>query len=315
MNVQFQNYRIAEKLGSLCRSFSLVIILVVGLSQLSFAEFRPSSSLELSVWNQGSFELMLNNRTYTGRNVICLDDLRPGNYQIEVNQRIQNSYGQGGSGVRNLYKGRITIQAQRKLKAEIGRNRNICVISNERIRPVYSQACSCGQMNCQVQSHMQNNRPNYYQGMDCSCGQSNCNGNCQSRPVCGTGNGSLPMNNWTDDHGANNGNGQYYGNNNDHYSNYSAMGNQEFRILLQQLDDNYFDDQRMIIARQAIGQNRISTQQTISVLNTFNFESTKLEFAKYAYQKVIDPERYYLVNESFSFSSSIRELDAFITSN
>ena len=41
-------------------------------------------------------------------------------------------------------------------------------------------------------------------------------------------------------------------------------------------------------------------------------ESTKLEFAKYAYKRTYDIENYYKVNDAFTFESSIEELDAYI---
>ncbi len=323
MNVLVKKYRMVEKLGSLCRSISLFAVLLLGLVNFSFAESRGSSILELSIWNQGPFEVVLNNRTYRGREVLRVSDLSPGTHFIEVNQRIQNSYSNRGAGVRNVYRGKITIPAQRKLKAQITRNRSIRVLGSERLRPTPIQTCSCGQVNCQMHDNHgavgNQYRPISNHGDNCSCGQNGCGSNVL-RPVCGPV--DLPGNGWDnpydnsghDDWDNHNHDGYNdYGNND--YSNYNVMNNQDFSILLQQLDDNYFDDQRMIIARQAIGQNRINTDQVIAILNTFNFESTKLEFAKFAYQKVVDPQRYYLVNESFSFSSSIRELDDFIASN
>lgn len=328
MNVQEKKYRMVEKLGSLCRSISLFAVLFIGLVNYSFAESRGSSILELSIWNQGTFEVVIDNHTYRGRDVLRVNNLRPGNHYIVVNQRIQNSYGNGGAGVRNVYKGNITIPAQRKLKAQITRNRGIHVIGCERLRPAPVQTCSCGQINCQMHDNHGAGGNNYIpisnHGDNCSCGQNGCGAN-QSRPVCGPvdlpGNGwNNPYDNngyddWDGYHGQNHDHNGYSDNGNNNYSNYNVMNNQDFRILLQQLDDNYFDDQRMIIARQAIGQNRVSTDQVVAILGTFNFESTKLEFAKFAYQKVADPQRFYLVNESFSFSSSIRELDNFIASN
>jgi hypothetical protein len=44
-------------------------------------------------------------------------------------------------------------------------------------------------------------------------------------------------------------------------------------------------------------------------MKLFSFEATKLEFAKYAYNKVSDKENYYLVNDAFQFESSIEELN------
>ncbi|MCX7728498.1 MAG: DUF4476 domain-containing protein [Bacteroidia bacterium] len=44
-------------------------------------------------------------------------------------------------------------------------------------------------------------------------------------------------------------------------------------------------------------------------MKLFSFEETRLEFAKYAYSKVIDKENYYQVNDAFQFENSIEELN------
>jgi hypothetical protein len=43
-----------------------------------------------------------------------------------------------------------------------------------------------------------------------------------------------------------------------------------------------------------------------------SFESTRLDFAKFAYTYTLDKENYYMVNNAFSFSSSVAELNNFI---
>jgi hypothetical protein len=56
----------------------------------------------------------------------------------------------------------------------------------------------------------------------------------------------------------------------------------------------------------------VSSSQLSLILNEFDYESTKLEIAKYAYLYVYDPEKYYLINNVFEFSSSVDELNKYI---
>lgn len=44
----------------------------------------------------------------------------------------------------------------------------------------------------------------------------------------------------------------------------------------------------------------------------FNFESTRLELAKYAYGHTYDIANYYMLNDAFTFESSIEELNNYI---
>ncbi len=74
-----------------------------------------------------------------------------------------------------------------------------------------------------------------------------------------------------------------------------------------------FESDKKIIAEQAISTHRVKANQIYRILTMFSFESTKLKVAKFAYRYCIDKQNYYLVNNAFSFSSSIRELNNYIS--
>ena len=50
------------------------------------------------------------------------------------------------------------------------------------------------------------------------------------------------------------------------------------------------------------------------MLGVFSFEDSRLDFAKFAYDRTHDIGNYYKVNEGFTFESSIEELNDFIQS-
>ncbi|MCI5058803.1 MAG: DUF4476 domain-containing protein [Flavobacteriales bacterium] len=75
-----------------------------------------------------------------------------------------------------------------------------------------------------------------------------------------------------------------------------------------------FDRDRLRIAQQGLNGRNVTAAEVSDLMNCFNFESTRLKFAKYAYGRTLDPENYYLVNNSFRFSSSIDRLHHFIGS-
>ena len=47
-------------------------------------------------------------------------------------------------------------------------------------------------------------------------------------------------------------------------------------------------------------------------MQLFNFESSRLEFAKFAYPYTFDQGNYYKLNDAFQFESSIDELNEFV---
>ena len=75
-----------------------------------------------------------------------------------------------------------------------------------------------------------------------------------------------------------------------------------------------FDDTRLTVAKQIAKSNCLTTTQIKDIMSVFGFEETKLEFAKYAYDFCYDKNQYYLINDAFSFDSSIDELNTYIES-
>ena len=86
----------------------------------------------------------------------------------------------------------------------------------------------------------------------------------------------------------------------------------EFGNIAAAVCNRPFDSDKLLIAKQAIGCKMVSAGQVGRLMGHLTFESTKLDFAKWAYRHCWDRQNYYLVNDAFTFSSSIRELDNFI---
>ncbi|MDD2411338.1 MAG: DUF4476 domain-containing protein [Bacteroidales bacterium] len=91
-----------------------------------------------------------------------------------------------------------------------------------------------------------------------------------------------------------------------------AMPTADFNQATAQIKKTSFADSKMKIAQQITRSNCLSVNQIIEICKLFSFEDNKLEFAKFAYDFTFEKNKYYLVNEVFSFSSSRDELDSFI---
>lgn len=88
------------------------------------------------------------------------------------------------------------------------------------------------------------------------------------------------------------------------------MSQNDFSQLLRVIESKSFESTRREITMGAIAGNYFTSNQIRQLLNTFTFESTKIEVAKKAYHKVVDPDKYYVVYDAFSFESSINDLQA-----
>ena len=86
----------------------------------------------------------------------------------------------------------------------------------------------------------------------------------------------------------------------------------EFDQMIQSLGNYNFESTRMTVAKQLINNNYFSSRQVARLMQQMTFESSKLELAKYAYSKTVDKSNYFIVNDQFSFESSITALSDYI---
>lgn len=100
-----------------------------------------------------------------------------------------------------------------------------------------------------------------------------------------------------------------------YYNTSPVAPNFNFGELMYTLRNQRFDSDRLSIARQAIYNNYLDSYQIREVMSVFSFEDSKLQFAKDAYFTCLDKQNYYRINDMFTYSSSIRELEQFIYVN
>jgi hypothetical protein len=89
----------------------------------------------------------------------------------------------------------------------------------------------------------------------------------------------------------------------------------EFQEAKQTIQHQSFSSSMMTTARQVIANNCLRTSQVEALMRLFSFESDKLALAKFAYPYTYDQGNYYRLNDTFSFESSIRELDEYLQSH
>jgi len=56
----------------------------------------------------------------------------------------------------------------------------------------------------------------------------------------------------------------------------------------------------------------MTSSQVAELLKSFDFEQSRLDFAKFAYGHTFDIGNYFMVNNAFDFPSSVDELNAYI---
>ncbi len=85
-----------------------------------------------------------------------------------------------------------------------------------------------------------------------------------------------------------------------------------FHSALSSLKNKSFEDSKLSQAKEITQSNCLSAMQVKAICEIFNFESTRLEYAKFAYPYCFDQNNYWQINDSFDFESSISELNEYI---
>jgi hypothetical protein len=91
-----------------------------------------------------------------------------------------------------------------------------------------------------------------------------------------------------------------------------GMNRRDYKEAVRIINNENFDERRLATAERIIASNPMSTRQIANICKLFNFESNRLEFAKYAYHRCVDPNNYFMIDEVFTFDSSKKELYNFI---
>ena len=91
-----------------------------------------------------------------------------------------------------------------------------------------------------------------------------------------------------------------------------GMNPHDYESACQIIAKESFDRSKLTVANQVVSGNPMTASQILGICKMFSFESNKLEFAKYAYPYCTEPNKYFLLNDAFSYESSKRELDEYV---
>jgi len=92
----------------------------------------------------------------------------------------------------------------------------------------------------------------------------------------------------------------------------SGMNDREFSNVLQSIEKEWLESNKLKSASQIVKSNSLSTAQVEQILLLFSFENNKLELAKQAYANTVDKGNYSRLYDVFSFNSSKTELERYI---
>ncbi|PID89435.1 MAG: hypothetical protein CSA05_03525 [Bacteroidia bacterium] len=86
----------------------------------------------------------------------------------------------------------------------------------------------------------------------------------------------------------------------------------ELKKLMSDIEKNKYESDKLQAAKDVIDNNQIKSNQLVDIIALFGFESSKIEFAKYAYPKVINKNQFHKVYDAFIKNNTIKELKQFV---
>lgn len=93
-----------------------------------------------------------------------------------------------------------------------------------------------------------------------------------------------------------------------------VMNDMMFQQLKRTVESESFDSSRVELLESTLRNNFFTSHQIKELMMLISFDSGRLQFAKSAYTRTVDPENYFVVREALSFASSRTELTKYISS-
>lgn len=90
------------------------------------------------------------------------------------------------------------------------------------------------------------------------------------------------------------------------------MASSPFDDALKSIKSQSFSDSKLSQAKQITKSNCLRAKQIKEICKLFSFEDTKMQYAKFAHKYCYDQNNYWQINDVFSFSSSVEELNDYI---
>jgi hypothetical protein len=96
------------------------------------------------------------------------------------------------------------------------------------------------------------------------------------------------------------------------YYHENELSQRDMQDLKQRVEDRITDTDKMKLLKSVLANSRYYTDDVKQMMSWMSFESTRLEFAKWAFANVIDSKNYWKLESEFTFSSSKDEFNEYI---
>ena len=86
----------------------------------------------------------------------------------------------------------------------------------------------------------------------------------------------------------------------------------DLETIKKSINSKYFGNEKLNIAKKALKGKCINVSHVKSIMDLFDFEDEKLDFAKFAYDFTSDQQNYYQLSSVFEFKDTKQELNDYV---
>jgi len=109
--------------------------------------------------------------------------------------------------------------------------------------------------------------------------------------------------------------GQIHDNHHGHHHNseiYNVLNDRDFRLILNLIRNEEFEHTKLSTAKQIASNYLLTLHQIEQICLIFEFDHTRLDFAKSAYGQCLEQNKYFLLHDVFTYDSYKTELDQYV---
>ena len=272
--------------------FTLLLSTIFSLASMAFDGTRLTVT---SVSNNKMFVEIDGRRYSLDGNTVSINSIRPGTHTVRVLREMKRkagwNFGNGNRREETIYNIRVTFREGYHFDILVNRFGKV-LIDERRIDP---------------NDEWYNDDDYYDRNNDRDRDLDNTNNNRDHRDDRDYGNNDRDNRDNRDYGDDRNNDDSRYDNN---YS--RAMSNTDFAQAKESLRREWFENTRLVTAKQIIDQNYFTSQQVKEMVLLFTYENNRLEIAKYAYGKTVDKGNYFIINDAFTFNSNEEKLSEYI---
>ncbi len=311
----FRGWNITNLKTKSMKTFFTIFTSLV-LSSAVLAAEKPSGMLTIKSADNSDIRVELDGRRYEPRNnSIMLRDIDEGYHNIRIyKEKRRGLFGMNGNNYEQVYNNRINLKKRTHLLITVERNGRIHMQENRMKNDIDSRGRdwdNSRDRNREWNDRNDRNGRNDRNDRDYDRDYDRDHEKDHDRKYNKKGKGKKDKNHSHNGEECDSDHNGKWGSYDSHDGYSGGMNDSEFQNVLQSINREWLESNKLRSALQVVKANRITTAQVGHIMSMFSMENNKLDLAKEAYANTVDQRNYRRLYDEFKYSNSKSELERY----